>query len=54
LRSEEPHKKLFLNKVDEKVEYAKSAYLIARRPHIKSGIDYKTGDKHNSRVNIKG
>jgi hypothetical protein len=22
-------------------------------PHIKSGIDYKNGDKHNSRVNTK-
>jgi hypothetical protein len=28
--------------------------LNARRPHIKSGIGYKNGDKHNSRVNAKG
>jgi hypothetical protein len=28
--------------------------LNARRPHIKSGIGYKNGDKHNSRVNTKG
>jgi hypothetical protein len=27
--------------------------LNARRPHIKSGIGYKNGDKHNSRVNTK-
>jgi hypothetical protein len=40
--------------MDEKVEYARSAYLNARRPHIKSKIDYKIGNKHNSRVNTKG
>jgi hypothetical protein len=39
---------------DEKVEYARSAFLNARKPHIKSGISYKTGNKHNSRVNTKG
>jgi hypothetical protein len=27
--------------------------LNARRPHIKSGIGYKNGDKYNSRVNTK-
>jgi hypothetical protein len=27
--------------------------LNARRSHIKSGIGYKNGDKHNSRVNSK-
>jgi hypothetical protein len=43
-----------MNLVDEKVEYARSVYLNARRPHIKSGIGYKTGDKHNSKVNTKG
>jgi hypothetical protein len=42
------------HKKDENVEYARSAYLNARRPHIKSGIGYKTGDKHNSRVNTRG
>jgi hypothetical protein len=39
--------------VDEKVEYVRSAYLNARMPHIKSGIGYNTGDKHNSRMNTK-
>jgi hypothetical protein len=28
--------------------------LNARSPHIKSRIGYKTGDKHNSRVNTRG
>jgi hypothetical protein len=28
--------------------------LNARRPHIKNGIGYKVGDKHNSRVNNNG
>jgi hypothetical protein len=36
---------------DEKVEYARSAYLNERRPQMKNGIGYKVGDKHNSRVN---
>jgi hypothetical protein len=39
---------------DEKIEYAISAYLNARRPHIKNDIGYKMGDKHNSRVNNNG
>jgi cell division septum initiation protein DivIVA len=39
---------------DEKVEYAMNVFLNARRPHIKSKIGYKNGDKHNSRVNTKG
>jgi hypothetical protein len=42
------------HKKDEKIEYARSAYLNARRPHIKTGIGYKAGDKHNSRVNTTG
>jgi hypothetical protein len=37
--------------VDGKIEYARSAYLNARRAHIKNVIGYKTDDKHNSRVN---
>jgi hypothetical protein len=41
-------------KNDENVEYARNAYLNARRSHIKSGIGYRTGDKHNSRVNTRG
>jgi hypothetical protein len=39
--------------MDGKVEYARSGDLNAWRPQIKSGIGYKTGDKHNSRVNTK-
>jgi hypothetical protein len=45
------HNKQEKGSMDENVEYARSAYLNARRPHIKSGIGYKTRDKHNSRVN---
>jgi hypothetical protein len=48
------HHKEEINLMNENVEYARSAYLNVRRPHIKSGIGYKTGDKHNSRVNTKG
>jgi hypothetical protein len=36
------------------MEYARSVFLNARRPHIKSGIGYKNGGKHNSSVNTKG
>jgi hypothetical protein len=50
----QPLKKQAQNEKDEKVEYARSVFLNARRPHIKNGIDYKNGDKHNSRVNSKG
>jgi hypothetical protein len=52
--SSQPSKKQVQNEKDEKVEYAKSVFLNARRPHIKKGIGYKNGDKHNSRVNTKG
>jgi hypothetical protein len=38
--------------MDENIEYEKSAYLNARRPQIKSEIEYKTGGKHNTRVDI--
>jgi hypothetical protein len=48
------HKKEERNPMDEKVKYARSAYLNVRMPHIKSVIGYKIGDKHNSRVNING
>jgi hypothetical protein len=48
------HKKEEKYFVDEKVEYERSAYLNATRSHIKSGIGYKTSDKHNSTVNTKG
>jgi hypothetical protein len=33
------------NSMDENIEYERSAYLNTRRPHIKSGIGYKTSDK---------
>jgi hypothetical protein len=48
------HKKEEMNLMDENVEYARSVYLNARMSHIKIRIGYKTGDKHNSRVNTKG
>jgi hypothetical protein len=50
----QPPKKQVQKERDEKVEYARSVFLNARRSHIKSGIGYKNGDKHNSRVNTKG
>jgi hypothetical protein len=49
-----PPKKQVQKERDEKVEYARSVFLNARRPHVKSGIGYKNGDKHNFRVNTKG
>jgi hypothetical protein len=45
------HKKEERENIDEKIEYAQSVFLIARRSHIKNNIGYKSGDKHNSRVN---
>jgi cell division protein FtsB len=53
IASQQP-KKQDQNKNDEKVEYAMSVFLNARRSHMKSGIGNKNGDKHNSRVKIKG
>jgi hypothetical protein len=50
----QPPKKQVQNENDEKIEYARSDFLNAKRPHIKSGIGYKKGDKHNSKVNTKG
>jgi hypothetical protein len=50
----QPPKKQVQNENDEKIEYARSVFLNAKRPHIKSGIGYKKGDKHNSKVNTKG
>jgi hypothetical protein len=50
----QPPNKQVENEKDEKIEYARSVFLNARRSHIKSGIGYKNGDKHNSRVNTKG
>jgi hypothetical protein len=37
--------------IDKNIEYARSIFLNARRPHIKNGIGYKSGDKHNLKVN---
>jgi hypothetical protein len=50
----QPPKKQVQNEKDEKVEYARNVFLNARRPHIKSGIGCKNGDKYNSTVNTKG
>jgi hypothetical protein len=52
-RKQVHHKKEEMNLMNENVEYARSAYLNARMPHIKSAIGYKIGDKHHSRVNTK-
>jgi hypothetical protein len=48
------HKKEEIENIDEKIEYAWSVFLNARRPHIKNGIGYKSGGKHNSRTNSNG
>jgi hypothetical protein len=53
-RKQVHHMKEKINLMDEKVEYARSDYLNARRSYIKNGIGYKTDDRHNSRVNTKG
>jgi hypothetical protein len=45
------HKKEERGNIDKKIEYARSVFLNGRRPQIKNGIGYKSGDKHNSRVN---
>jgi hypothetical protein len=50
----QPSKKQVQNEKDEKVEYVRSVFLNAIRPHIKSGISYKNDNNHNSRVNTKG
>jgi hypothetical protein len=39
---------------EKKLEYAISAYLNVRMPHIKIYIGYKMEYKHNSRVNNNG
>jgi hypothetical protein len=53
-RKAQPLKKQQKTIEEEKLEYARSAYINARRPHIKNGLGYKMGDKHNSRVNNNG
>jgi hypothetical protein len=45
------HKKEERVNIDEKIEYARSVFLNARMSHMKNGIGYKSGGKHNSRVN---
>jgi hypothetical protein len=44
------HKKVERVNIDEKIEYAQSVFLNARMSHIKNGIGYKSGDKHNLRI----
>jgi hypothetical protein len=50
----QPLKKQQKSIEEEKLEYTRSVYLNARRPHIKNGIEHKVGDKHNSKVNNNG
>jgi hypothetical protein len=50
----QPPKKQVQKERGEKVEYARSVFLNARRSHIKSGIGYKNNNKNNSRINLKG
>jgi hypothetical protein len=49
----QPPKKQIQKENDEKVEYARSVFLNAKMPHIKSVIGYKNSDKHNSKLNTK-
>jgi hypothetical protein len=53
-RKDQPLKKQQKTIKEEKLEYERNAYMNARRPHIKNGLGYKMGDKHNSRVNNNG
>jgi glycerol-3-phosphate cytidylyltransferase-like family protein len=48
------HKKEERENIDEKIEYVRSVFLNARRPHIKNGIGYKNDGKNNSRVSSNG
>jgi hypothetical protein len=48
------HKKEENANIDENIKYARRVFLNARRLHIKNGIGYKSGDKHNLRVNSNG
>jgi hypothetical protein len=47
-------RKQFHHVKDEKVKFVRSVFLNARMTHIKNGIVYKAGDKHNSRLNPRG
>jgi hypothetical protein len=49
-RKTQPLKKQQKTMEEEKLEYARSAYMNARRPHIKNGLGYKMRGKHNSRA----
>jgi hypothetical protein len=53
IASQQPKKQVQHQK-DERIEYARSVFFNARRPHIKSRIGYKNSCKHNSRVNTRG
>jgi hypothetical protein len=48
------HKKEERANTEEKIEYVRSVFFNTRRPHIKNDIGYKSGDKHNLRVNSNG
>jgi hypothetical protein len=48
------HKKEERVNINEKIEYTRSVFLNARRQHIKNDIGYKSGDKHNLKVNSNG
>jgi hypothetical protein len=48
------HKKEERANIDKNVEYVRSVFLNAKRPHIKNDIGYKNGGKNNSRVNSNG
>jgi hypothetical protein len=39
---------------EEKLKYARGAYLNSRRPPIKDGIGFQHFEKHNARVKING
>jgi hypothetical protein len=38
------HKKEYKSSMDEKIKYARIAYLNEKRTHIKRGIGYKTSE----------
>jgi hypothetical protein len=52
LEGEAQQKKKYLE--EEKLKYARGAYLNSRRPNIKDGIGFQCLEKHNARVKING
>jgi hypothetical protein len=52
LESEAQQKKKDLE--EEKLKYARGAYLNSRRPNIKDGIGFQRFEKHNARIKING